>query len=60
MDGQPDVFSNIFMSDLEQAMDCGLTRFAEDTEFGETVDMPEGRLPFRVIQTGWRNGPIGT
>lgn len=41
-------------------MDCGLTKFADDAKFGETVDTPEGRLPsFRVIQTGWRHGPNG-
>lgn len=54
------VLFNIFISDPEQAMDCGLTKFADGTKFGETVNMPEGRLPFRVIQTGWRNGPTRT
>lgn len=40
------------MSDLEQATDSGLTKFAENTEFGETVDTPEGRLPEWSRQAG--------
>lgn len=34
------VLFNIFISDLEQAMDCDLTNFAGDAKFGETADMP--------------------
>jgi len=51
---------NFFINDLDEELECTLSRFAGDTKQGRVVDTPAGCAAIQQDRTGWTAGRRGT
>ena len=49
-------FFNIFISDVEESIECTLNKFVENTKLGIGADLLEGMKGVQRDPAGWING----